>query len=79
LLTARFAWLWLRLAAAFWPRLFTAAVGASLMTAVVATIGAYGIWQEWWIGTLWLSLFAILVMSHCIPGRDAAIACVRSP
>jgi O-antigen ligase len=73
------AWLWLSLAAAFWPRFFTAAAGASLMTAVVATIGAYGIWQEWWIGTLWLSLFLILVMSRCIPGRDAAIACVRSP
>jgi len=49
------------------------------MAAVVAAIGAYGIWQEWWIGTLWLSLFVILVMSRCIPGRDAAIASVRSP
>jgi hypothetical protein len=49
------------------------------VTAVVATIGAYGIWQEWWIGTLWLSIFVILAMSRCIPERDAVIACVRSP
>jgi exopolysaccharide production protein ExoQ len=65
------AWLWLDLAAAPWPRLFTAAAGASLTTAFVAAIGAYGIWQEWWIGTLWFSLFLILVMLRCIPGREA--------
>jgi hypothetical protein len=60
------------------PRFFTATGGACLVTAV-ATIGAYGIWQEWWIGTLWLSMFVILAMSRCIPERDAVIACVRGP
>jgi O-antigen ligase len=65
------AWLWLGLAAAPWPRLFMAAAGASLMAAFVTTIGSYGIWQEWWIGTLWFSLFLILVMLRCIPCREA--------
>jgi hypothetical protein len=62
-----------------WPPFFTAAGGACLMTVVVAMIGAYRIWQEWWIGTPWLSMFVILAMSRCIPERDAAIACFRSP
>jgi exopolysaccharide production protein ExoQ len=62
--------LWLGLAAARWPRLFGAATGASLMTAFVAAIGTYGIWQEWWIGTLWFSLFLVLVMARCVHGRE---------
>jgi O-antigen ligase len=62
------AWLWLSLAAAPWPRLFAAAAGGSLMTAFVAAVGAYGIWQEWWIGTLWFSLFLTLVMSRWVGG-----------
>jgi exopolysaccharide production protein ExoQ len=63
--------LWFSLAASPWPRLFAAAAGASLTTAFVAANGAYGIWQEWWIGTLWFSLFLILVMARCIPvGRE---------
>jgi exopolysaccharide production protein ExoQ len=65
------AWLWLSLAASSWPRLFAASAGASLVTAFVAAIGAYGIWQEWWIGTLWFSLFVILVMGRCLPSREA--------
>jgi hypothetical protein len=52
----------LRLAATPWPRLFTTAAGSGLTSAVIGTMGAYGIWQEWWIGTLWLSLFFVLVM-----------------
>jgi O-antigen ligase len=64
------AWLWLGIAAAPWPRLFSAAAGAGLMSAVIAAMGAYGIWQEWWIGTLWFSLFLILVMVRCISGRS---------
>jgi O-antigen ligase len=65
------AWLWLGLAAAPWPRLFTATAGASLMIAFVAAMGTYGVWQEWWIATLWFSLFFILVMLRCISGREA--------
>jgi O-antigen ligase len=64
------AWLWLSLAAAPWPQLFTAAAGASLTSAVIAAIGAYGIWQEWWIGTLGFSLFFILVMRRYITDVD---------
>jgi O-antigen ligase len=66
------AWLWLGLAATPWPRLFTAAAGASLTSGVVAAMGAYGIWQESWIGTLWFSLFVILAMARWISGRFAA-------
>lgn len=66
------AWLWLGLAAARWPRLFAAAAGASLASAGVAAMGAYGIWQEWWIGTLWFSLFLILVMARDISRRPVA-------
>jgi exopolysaccharide production protein ExoQ len=64
------AWLWLGLAAASWPRLFTATAGASLTIAFVATISAYGIWEEWWVATLWVSLFLILIMVRCIPDQE---------
>ena len=55
---------WYALAAAAWPRLFAAAVGASLAITLIACVAAYGIWQEWWLGTLWFSLFAVLVMAR---------------
>jgi O-antigen ligase len=56
--------LWLRLGAAPWPRLYLAAAGGSL-TVVSAVAGAgWGIWQEWWLGTLALALFAVLVMAR---------------
>jgi O-antigen ligase len=64
------AWLWLGIAAAPWPRLFAAAAGTGLTSAVMAAMGAYGIWQEWWIGTLWFSVFLILVMARCISTRS---------
>jgi len=69
------AWLWLTLGADPWPRLFTAATGASLISAFVAAIGAYGIWQEWWIGTLWFSAVSHLghVAVHTRP-RDAIVS-----
>jgi O-antigen ligase len=57
-------WLWLRLAAAPWPRLYAAAVGGSLTAALAAAFAAYGIWQEWWLATLGLTLFLILVMGR---------------
>jgi len=56
--------LWLALAAARWPPWFAAAAGGSLATAFVATFATYGIWEEWWQGTLWLSLFLVRVMAH---------------
>ena len=65
-------WLWLRLAAAPWPRLYAAAVGGSLTAALAAAFAAYGIWQEWWLGTLGLVVFLILVMARVAdPGADA--------
>lgn len=55
---------WQALAAAAWPRLFAAAAGASLAIALIACFASYGIWEEWWLGTLWFSLFAIIVMAR---------------
>jgi O-antigen ligase len=56
------ALIWLSLARAEWPRLFAAAAGASLAVALVACFATYGIWQEWWLGTLWFSFFLVLVL-----------------
>jgi exopolysaccharide production protein ExoQ len=58
------ALLWGALASAAWPRLFAAASGGALATGLVGCFASYGIWQEWWLGTLWFSLFAILVMAR---------------
>ena len=55
---------WHALAAAPWPRLFVAAAGASLAIALIACFASYGIWEEWWLGTLWFSLFVIIVMAR---------------
>ncbi|MGH7030999.1 MAG: hypothetical protein ACREEZ_11290, partial [Stellaceae bacterium] len=60
--------LWRALAAAKWPRLFAAAAGGSLATGFVATFATYGIWEEWWQGTLWFSLFVVLVMARVAAG-----------
>ena len=57
-------YVWLALGRAEWPRLFAAAAGGSLATAFVASFATYGIWQEWWQGTLWFSLFLVLVMAR---------------
>jgi O-antigen ligase len=65
-------WLWLGLAGAPWPRLYAAAVGGSLTAALAAAFAAYGVWQEWWLGTLGLALFLILVMARAAePAADA--------
>jgi O-antigen ligase len=55
---------WFALADTDWPRLFAASAGASLMAALVASFASYGIWEEWWLGTLWFVLFAIIVMAR---------------
>ncbi len=57
-------WLWLVLGRAGWPRLYAAAAAGSLATAFVASAATYGIWQEWWLGTLSFSLFMVLVMAQ---------------
>ena len=71
---------WLALGDARWPRLFVAAAGGSLAIALIACVAAYGIWEEWWLGTLWFSLFAVLVMARVAPPMAACTetsACVR--
>jgi len=73
LLSACFVgWLWLRLGTAPWPRLYAAAASGSLTAALVTASGAYGIWQEWWLGTLGLALFAALVMARTVEPPAAA-------
>jgi exopolysaccharide production protein ExoQ len=73
LLSAFFVgWLWLRLGTAPWPRLYAAAAGGSLTAALVTASGAYGIWQEWWLGTLGLALFAVLVIARAAEPPAAA-------
>lgn len=56
--------LWLRLGAAPWSPLYAAAAGGSYTAALAAALGGWGIWQEWWLGTLALALFAVLVMAR---------------
>ena len=63
---------WRVLAAAPWPRPFAAAAGASLTIGLVGSLTTYGIWQEWWLGDLWLALFLVLVMARALAGSDAA-------
>jgi exopolysaccharide production protein ExoQ len=58
--------LWLSLATMPWPRLFAAAAGGSLCAAQTIGLAAYGLWEEWWIGTQFLMLFLILVMSRML-------------
>jgi O-antigen ligase len=58
------AWLWWRVAESPWPRLYAAASGGALMAATELAQEAYGIWQEWWIGSLALVLFLVRVMGR---------------
>jgi O-antigen ligase len=61
------AWVWLRLGDAMWPPLFAAAAGSSLVTALIVAFGSYGVWQEWWIGSEFLTVLLILAMSRLLP------------
>jgi hypothetical protein len=39
---------------------------------LAAAFAAYGIWQEWWLATLGLALFLILVMARAAePSAEA--------
>ena len=60
------AWVWLALERAPWPPLYAAAAGSSLVTALIVGFGSYGVWQEWWIATEFLTLFTILAMSRLV-------------
>jgi O-antigen ligase len=57
-------WLWLAVGSTQWPDLYAAAACGSLATAMVASVATYGIWQEWWLGTLAFSLFMTMVMAR---------------
>ena len=72
------ALVWGALAGVEWPPLFAAAAGASLTIAFVGCCATYGIWQEWWLGTLSFSLFLVLVMGRvagcpAVPGRRGGL------
>jgi exopolysaccharide production protein ExoQ len=56
--------LWLRLGEAPWPRLYAAAAGGSLTAGLAIALSGWGIWEEWWLGTLALALFATRVMAR---------------
>ena len=57
-------WLWLRLAAAAWPRTYAAAAAGSLSAALAIALSGWGIWEEWWVATLSLALFLVLAMAR---------------
>lgn len=69
------AGLWRALGAARWPPPFAAACAGGLAATLAETLGTYGIWQEWWVGTLWFSLFLVLLMARSV----APAAQNRSP
>jgi len=73
------AWLWLGLARVDWPPLYTATAAAALATALFAALGTYGIWQEWWIATLSLALFLVLVMARLAVAGAETMAVSPSP
>ncbi|MGH7111459.1 MAG: O-antigen ligase family protein [Stellaceae bacterium] len=56
--------LWLALGRWRAPPLFAAAGAGALAAAFAETLGTYGMWEEWWVGTLWFALFLILVMAR---------------
>jgi O-antigen ligase len=60
--------LWVRLGEAPWPRLYAAASGGSLFATSAIASSGWGLWQEWWLGTLGLALFAIIVMARAAAG-----------
>jgi exopolysaccharide production protein ExoQ len=58
------AGLWDALALARWPPVYSAGAGAALTAALVSCSASYGIWEEWWLGSLWFCVFVILVMAR---------------
>jgi O-antigen ligase len=57
------AWLWLQLGSVAWPDGYAAAAAGSLTIGLLAASSGWGLWQEWWIATLELALFAILTLA----------------
>jgi O-antigen ligase len=77
------AGVWLALGKAAWPRPYAAAVGGSLVSALVVALASYGIWQEWLISSEFLTLFLIVVLArvaHPTPeARSGPISLATSP
>jgi O-antigen ligase len=71
LLALLYGWFWLSVGKAPWPRLYAAAACGALATAFVASFGTYGVWQEWWQGTLSFALFMTLVMARVAGGAQS--------
>jgi exopolysaccharide production protein ExoQ len=57
-------WFWLAIGSIEWPRLYGAAACGALTAAFIASTATYGVWQEWWEGTLSVALFLTLVMAR---------------
>ncbi len=66
------ALLWYRVAGAAWPRLYAAAAAGGLAAALTIGFLGYGVWQEWWLGTLALALFAVLALGRVANTSAAA-------
>jgi O-antigen ligase len=64
---ALLALLWYRVAGAAWTRVYAAAAAGSLATALTIGFLSYGVWQEWWLGTLALAMFLVLVLGRMAP------------
>jgi O-antigen ligase len=76
---ALLALLWYRVAGAAWPRPYAAAAAGSLAAALTIGFLSYGVWQEWWLGTLALALFAVLALGRvATPPPRASPASGRS-
>jgi O-antigen ligase len=71
LFAALLALFWLRLDRLPGSRFYLAAAGGALTAALAPLFAAYGVWQEWWIGTLALALFLTLVMARAVAPRGA--------
>jgi hypothetical protein len=69
--------LWLRLAEVQWPRLYAAAACGSLGAGLTVATAGWGIWQEWWIATLIIAIFAAIVMARAAAPSVAAIPPLR--
>jgi exopolysaccharide production protein ExoQ len=71
LFAALLALFWLRLDRLPGSRFYLSAAGGALTAALAPLFAAYGVWQEWWIGTLALALFLTLVMARAVAPRGA--------
>ena len=65
------ALLWLRLDRVRALRPYAAAAAGALTAALAPEFAAYGVWQEWWIGTLALALFLVMVMARAAEQHES--------